>query len=270
MIGLGTATAQLNSSVNIAFPAITRGFRSRYPGYSVGGDLLRPDLRQPAAGDGTHRRHRRSRHCLPDRPDLERGGFPACRLCAELWRDAVLPLPARRGRGARPELRRRAGDVALWRSATRPGARHLHHDDGAWSDGRPFARRRLDGGVGLACGVLVPDTDCDCGAAAVARHAGAATAPGRRPFRFCGRHRADRGPRHDAAGAQSNTRVLGDPARAVFVHGLCRLRLPAIPRRTPDHRDRSSQVAGLCTAEPHQRDRPISRHFRSGCWCRII
>ncbi len=154
-------------------PRIRPGDR-RYP---VGGDLLRADLCQPAAGARAHRRHRRSRAGVPDRPDLERRGVAAGQLRAELWRDAGVSLPAGRRRRAGAELRRGTGDIALWRGAAQPGARHLHHDAGARPDARSAARRRADGGLGLARGVLVPDSDRPCRAVAVARHAGiAATA----------------------------------------------------------------------------------------------
>ena len=153
MIGLGTAATQLDTSVNIAFPAITRGF-----GLAIG-DIqwvvicLRADLRQPAAGARAHRRHRRSRAGFPDWPDLERGGVASCQLVAELRRDAGVSLPAGCRRGTGAELWRGAGDISLWRGAAQPGARHLYHDAGVRLDARSPAWRRLDGGLGLACGV---------------------------------------------------------------------------------------------------------------------
>ena len=148
--------------------------------YPVGRDLLRADLRQSAAGARAHRRHRRSRAGFPDWPDLERGGAASCQLVAELRRDAGLSLPAGCRRGTGAELRRGAGDISLRRGAAQPGARHLHHDDVVRLDARSAAWRRPDGGLGLACGLLVPDSHRDCGAAAVARHAGIAAAPGKR------------------------------------------------------------------------------------------
>ena len=148
--------------------------------HPVGGDLLRPDLRQPPAGARAHRRHHRSRDRLPGRPDLQRGGVASRQLCAQLRRDAGVSLPAGHRRGTGDELRRGTGDVALWRRATQPGARHLHDDDGIGLDARSPARRHLDGDLGLAGGVLVPNSDRDRGTVAVARPARGAAAPDKR------------------------------------------------------------------------------------------
>src|ERR1700744_5667401 len=101
-------------------------------------------------------------------------------MLAELWCDAVLSFPARRRRRAGAELRHRAGDAALWRRTARPCAWHLHHDVFGWIDAGSTAGRRADGGLGLAGGILFPRSDRSRSAAAVARHADLATAPGNR------------------------------------------------------------------------------------------
>ena len=180
MIGLGTATAQLDTSVNIAFPAITRGF-----------DLAIADIQWVVicyvltyaslllalgrVGDTVG-------HAIVFRIGLvwSATALLLVSLFAELRRDAGVPLPAGRRRGAGAELRRGAGDIALWRGAAQPGARHLHHDDGVRIDAGSAARRRVDGDLGLACGVLVPNSHRGRGVVAVARPAGIAAAPGRR------------------------------------------------------------------------------------------
>ena len=99
MIGLGTATAQLDTSVNIAFPAITKGF-----------DLTIGDIQWVVIcyvltyaslllvlgriGDTIG-------HAVVYRAglDLERRGVASGQLRAELRRDAGVSLPA--GRSAR-------------------------------------------------------------------------------------------------------------------------------------------------------------------------
>ncbi len=180
MIGLGTATAQLDTAVNIAFPAITRGF-----------DLAIGDIQWVVIcyvlayaslllalgriGDTIG-------HAVVYRTGLvcSAVAFLLVGLCAELRRDAGVSLHAGHRRGAGAELRRGAGDKPLRRGTAQPGARHLHHDDGARADARSAARRRAGGDLGLAGGVLVPHSDRDRGAAAVARPAGVAAARGTR------------------------------------------------------------------------------------------
>ena len=111
MIGLGTAATQLDTSVNIAFPAITRGFD-----LSIGdiqwvvicyvltyASLL---LAMGRIGDTVG-------HAVvfPDWPDLEHCCATPCRLVAEFWRHAAFSLPAGYWRCAGAELWRSAGNV---------------------------------------------------------------------------------------------------------------------------------------------------------------
>ena len=255
MIGLGTATTQLDTAVNIAFPAITRGFD-----LSIGdiqwvvicyvlayASLL---LALGRIGDSIG-------HAIVyrDRAGLERGNLPACRLCAELRRDAGFSLHAGCRRGTGAELRRGTGDKPLRRGTAQPGARHLHHDDGARPDARSPARRRAGGDLGLAGGVLVSHPDRDRGTAAVAWPAGVATARGTRSLRHPRRHRTGAGPGDDADGVQPHSRPLRRLARTAIRPGLCGLHLPAVPRGAADHRLRGLSPAGICDPEPRQRAR---------------
>jgi len=128
MIGLGTATAQLDTSVNIAFPAITRGF-----------DLAISDIQWvvicyvltyaslPAGASGASATPSVTRSSTA-RPDLERVALLLVGYAPSYGAMLFFSLPARRRRGSRPELPRGAGNIALWRRAARPGARHLYHD----------------------------------------------------------------------------------------------------------------------------------------------
>ena len=142
MIGLGTATAQLDTSVNIAFPSITRGF-----------DLTIGDIQWVVicyvltyaslllalgrVGDTVG-------HAIVFRIGLVWSAVALLLVSCSPSYGAMLvfPLPAGRRRGTGAELRRGAGDVALWRGTAQPGARHLHHDDGVRIDARSAARRR--------------------------------------------------------------------------------------------------------------------------------
>src|SRR6516164_11555321 len=131
----------------------------------MGRDLLRTDLCQFAAGFGAHWRQLWSCTYFPDWSDLERGCAISCRLVAKLWRDAVLSLLAGYWRCAGVELWRGPGDISLWRGATQSRAGHLYHDALGWLDAWSSAWWRADGGLGLACGLLVQSSDrCSCAA----------------------------------------------------------------------------------------------------------
>ena len=269
MIGLGTAATQLDTAVNIAFPAITRGF-----GLAIGdiqwvvisyvltyASLL---LALGRIGDTVG-------HALVFRIGLIWSAVALLLVScvAELRRDAGLSLPAGCRRGTGAELWRGAGDIALWRGAAQPGARHLHHDAGARPDARSPAWRRPDGGLGLARGLLVPHSHRDCGAVAVARHAGIAAAPVRRSLRSPWGHRAGAGPGDHADGAQSSSRVLRRSgsdccpplAFAAFISASHGLRARSLPSMFSGGRVSRCSISSACW--------PISPPFRSGCWCPI-
>jgi len=130
MIGLGTATAQLDTSVNIAFPPSPGDSTSRYQNIQwvvicyvlTYASLL---LALGRIGDTIG-------HAVVYRIGLIWSAVALLLVgyAPSYGAMAVLSLPARRRRGSRPELRRGAGNIALWRRAARPGARHLYHDNG--------------------------------------------------------------------------------------------------------------------------------------------
>ena len=177
MIGLGTAATQLDTSVNIAFPAITQGF-----GLSIAdiqwvvisyvltyASLL---LALGRIGDTVG-------HIRVFRIGLI---WSTVALLLVGWSPGfgamlVFRCPAGHRCSAGAELRRSAGDLAPWRGAAQSGARHLHHDARDRLDARSAAWRRADVGLGLAGGVLVPGPDrasrrCCCCAACRHRRSG--------------------------------------------------------------------------------------------------
>ena len=167
MIGLGTAATQLDTSVNIAFPAITRGFD-----LSIGdiqwvvicyvltyASLL---LALGRIGDTVG-------HALVFRIGLI---WSTVALLLVGWSPsfgAMLLFRCLQGIGAALVLSCGAALViiSLWRRAAQSCARHLYHDALGWPDAWSPAWRRADGGLGLAVGVLVPSPDrrsrrCSC------------------------------------------------------------------------------------------------------------
>ena len=176
MIGLGTATTQLDTAVNIAFPAITRGF-----------DLAIGDIQWVVIcyvlayaslllalgriGDSIG-------HAIVYRAGLAWSAITFLLVGYAPSYGAMLVFRCMQGIGAALVLSCGAGtgDKPLRRGTAQPGARHLHHDDGARPDARSPARRRAGGSLGLAGGVLVSHPDRDRGTAAVAWPAGIATA----------------------------------------------------------------------------------------------
>ena len=186
MIGLGTSAAQLDTSVNIAFPAITQAFDLSIADIQwvvISYVLTYASLLLALGRIGDTVGHAR----------VFRIGLAWSTVALLLvgWSpsfggNAAVSLPAGHRRSAGAELRRGAGHLPLWRGAAQPGARHLHHDARGRLDAWSPARRRADVGLGLAGGVLVPGPDRRRGAAVVSRHAGIAAAAGRRSLRHPG------------------------------------------------------------------------------------
>src|SRR6516164_6512583 len=121
MIGLGTAATQLDTSVNIAFPAITRGF------------------------------------------DLSIGDIQWVVICYVLTYASLLLAMGRIGDTVGHALVFRIG--LIWSTVA------------LLLDGWSSAWWRPDGGLGLACCLLVPSSNCHRVAALFARRASIAAAP---------------------------------------------------------------------------------------------
>ncbi len=84
-------------------------------------------------------------------------------------------------------------------------------------------------------------------------HAGIAASSRQRSLRCFGWHRADAGPGNDAVGAQPSSRIFRRLVRTAVRGGLCGLYLPRVARGASDHCRRHSQAAGFRAAQSRQR-----------------
>jgi MFS family permease len=180
MIGLGTATAQLDTSVNIAFPSITRGF-----------DLAIADIQWVVicyvltyaslllalgrVGDTVG-------HAIVFRIGLVWSATALLLVACSPSYGAMLAFRCLQGVGAALVLSCGAALVtSLYGEERRSRALGIYTMMMAFGLMLgPSARRCVDSHLGLAGGVLVPNSHRARGVAAVARPAGIAAAPGRR------------------------------------------------------------------------------------------
>ena len=255
MIGLGTATAQLDTAVNIAFPAITRGF-----------DLAIGDIQWVVIcyvltyaslllalgriGDTIG-------HAVVYRAGLICSAVALLLVGYAPSYGAMLVFRCLQGIGAALVMSCGAALVTspLRRGAAQPGARHLYHDDGA----------------GLMLGPLL-------GGALVAIWDWPAVFWFRIPIAIAALLLLRGLPASQPRAARERFDIPGGIALALglvtmlmafnrirefsaiwlgllSVAGLCGLHLPAVPRGASDHRLRGVSPAGLCDAQPCQRAR---------------